>query len=420
MRSTPRHSGFSLVELLIALAASVFVMLGAAVLLKSQYHAFQSSTSERAFQETGRIALDTLSADLRAAGMGVDPGLVFDFGVQANARAAAGPTGTTFATTNDPWKDCNTPVTCRDSVTGPDELVFLSRDPFFGKPLTVAATAASTTLTVAGPLTVPLHQGQILQVVCYSLQMTWAYVQVSATVNKSAAATVSIPIYSGADNTFPRQNSILADPCYSSVVSVDPASVPMAAKVFKVDRSRYFIRSYDAAGAPAAWGAANARPWLMLDHGTVDTSNGNKPQVDPVAPDVEDLQVAYVFPNDAVTPLVGNVPNLQLDNDAVDIDLAAAGPASTDDVLAATRFTHHPGNIRSVQVAVVVRSAEPDTQLSGTATLPASFNRPAMAAPDGYLRLRLQTSVPVRNLDSRAPYYPTYDAGTGQLNVGGG
>jgi hypothetical protein len=32
----------------------------------------------------------------------------------------------------------------------------------------------------------------------------------------------------------------------------------------------------------------------------------------------------------------------------------------------------------------------------------------------------LQTSVPVRNLDARAPYYPFYGTGADQLNVGGG
>jgi prepilin-type N-terminal cleavage/methylation domain-containing protein len=253
MRSRPRPSGFSLVELLIALAASVFVMLGAAVLLRSQYQAFQSSTSERALQEAGRIALDSLSTDLRQAGLGVDPGLVFDFGPQANARAAAGPTGASFATVS---ADCDAAVTCRDSIAGPDELVFLSRDPSFGKPLRAAATATSPVLTVAGPLNAALHKGQLLQVVCYSGNMTWAYLQVSASVAASAAATVDIPIASAAGNTFPTQNAILADSCFSTVASADPSTILNAAKVFKVDRFRYFIQSYSPAGAVTAWGTA--------------------------------------------------------------------------------------------------------------------------------------------------------------------
>jgi type II secretory pathway pseudopilin PulG len=418
MRSRPRHSGFSLVELLIALAASVFVMLGAAVLLRSQYRAFQSSSSERAFQEAGRIALEALTTDLRLAGLGVDPGLVFDFGPLANGRSAAAPAGSSFATVP---MACGADVTCRDSITGPDELVFLSRDPFFGKPLRAAVNAASTTLTVTGPLNVPLHQGQILQVACYSGAMTWAYVQVRATVAAAPTAlTVDIPIASGAGNTFPTQNALLADSCFSTVASIDPLTVPSATKVFKVDRFRYFIQSYSAAGAVVAWGTAGSRPWLMLDHGTFDTTNSGKPQVDPVAPDVEDLQVAYVFPTDDVTPVVGAVEGAQLASAAGGIDLASACPVSTDDPGGPNRLTHHPGNIRAVRVGVVVRSAEPDLQLSNAAILPANLNRPAQAATDGFLRLLLQTSVQVRNLDARAPYYPFYSAAADQLNVGGG
>jgi type II secretory pathway pseudopilin PulG len=419
MRSRPRHSGFSLVELLIALAASVFVMLGAAVLLKSQYRAFQSSSSERAFQEAGRIALEALTTDLRQAGLGVDPGLVFDFGPLAAGRVAAQPAGTSFATLS---LLCTTgDVTCRDSIAGPDELVFLSRDPAFGKPLRAAVTAASTTLTVTGPLNAPLHQGQILQVACYTGNMTWAYVQVRSTVAADrTAATIDIPISSGNGSTFPNQNTLLADGCFSTVASADPLTVPSAAKVFKVDRFRYFIQSYSAAGAVVAWGTAGSRPWLMLDHGTFDTTNSGKAQVDPVAPDVEDLQVAYVFPRDTATPVVGAVEGARLASAVGSIDLASSCPVSSDDALGANRLTHHPGNIRSVQVGVVVRSAEPDLQLSNAATLPANLNRPALVGPDGYLRLLLQTSVQVRNLDARAPYYPFYSSAADQLNVGGG
>jgi type IV pilus assembly protein PilW len=204
------------------------------------------------------------------------------------------------------------------------------------------------------------------------------------------------------------------------VATADPATIQNATKVFKVDRYRYFIQSYSATGAKVTWGTAGSRPWLMLDHGTFDTTDSNKAQIDPVAPDVEDLQVAYVFPLDDVNPVVGATAGTQVATDSTGIDLGAACPASTDDITAPARLNHHPGNIRSVIVAVVVRSAERDVLLPDAATLPAALNRPAQAGPDGYRRLLLQTSVTVRNLDSRAPYYPVYGTGTDQLNVGGG
>ena len=279
MRSRPASPGFSLVELLIALAASVFVMIGASVLLRSQYHAFQSTSAERAFQDTGRVALSAIATDLRQAGLGMDIGLTFDFGAQANARGAASPAGTSFPTLP---LACGAQVTCRDRADGPDELVFLSRDPGFGKSLRAAATAGSGTLTVAGPLREPLYQGQILMVACYVGNMTMAYVQVGANVAADvAAATVSIPLTAANGSTFPTQNGLLADSCFSTVaLAGDDTSVVNAAKVFKVDRFRYFIQSYDAAGGVVPWGTAGARPWLMLDHGTTDTASG-KARIDP-------------------------------------------------------------------------------------------------------------------------------------------
>jgi type II secretory pathway pseudopilin PulG len=417
MRPAPRHAGFTLVELLVALGASMFVLVGATLLMRSQMHAFTSTSADRNLQETGRIALEAISTDLRAAGLGVDPGLVFDFGAQTAARMAVGfPAGATFATTA--WQ-CGANVTCRDRADGPDELVFHSRDPYFGKPLRVAASGSSTSLTVAGPLNTPLHQNQILQVLCYSGSMTWAYVQVAAEVPATAltAATVVIPITQGA-GTFPTQS--LANSCFSSVATAgNAASVATAAKVFKVNRFRYFIRNYNAAGGTVAWGTAGSRPWLMVDRGVIDPVSGVT-LIEPVAPDVEDLQLAYTFPLDAANPVVGVTPGAALADNATSINVTGACPTYGDDMAAASRLNHHPGNIRAVQVSVVVRSTSADLSLANSATLQAIFNRPAMTVEAGYARLQLQTTVPVRNLDARAPYYPAFGLGTDQLNVGGG
>jgi type IV pilus assembly protein PilW len=172
MRAMSRDArGFSLIELLIASLVTVVLILGAASLLLAQQATFRSTSSERAVQETGRIALEHIAGNLRRAGFGVDPGLAFDFGAQTTARMDRAFAGGTFATNS---LACGTAVSCRDRVDGPDELVFLSRDPAFGHALVTAGpTASSTTLTIQGPLLQPLHKGQILQVMCYSGQMTW-------------------------------------------------------------------------------------------------------------------------------------------------------------------------------------------------------------------------------------------------------
>ncbi|HEY6892031.1 MAG TPA: hypothetical protein VI300_29785, partial [Solirubrobacter sp.] len=70
----------------------------------------------------------------------------------------------------------------------------------------------------------------------------------------------------------------------------------------------------------------------------------------------------------------------------------------------------------------VVRSPSYDATLSTPAdvSIPAAANRPAVDGPPGYRRLLLETTAAVRNLDARAPYFPSYTAGSDQFNVGGG
>jgi type IV pilus assembly protein PilW len=412
--------GFSLIELLIASGVTVVLILGAASLLLAQQATFRSTSSERAVQETGRIALEHIAGNLRRAGFGVDPGLAFDFGAQATARMDRAFAGGTFATSA---FACGTAVSCRDRINGPDELVFLSRDPAFGHALVTAGpTASSTTLTMQGPLLQPLHKGQILQVMCYSGQMTWAYVTVDGEVAATTdpAAPVTFPIVGGSSSTtFPVQNSLFADACFRTVATTGNAStVFAAAKVFKVDRYRYFIQSHAADGSIVAWGTPGSRPWLMLDQG-LQRSTAND-MIEVIAPDVEDLQAAYVFPLDATNTIAGAAPGTALPVGATGINLSVAPPIYSEDVAAGSRLTHHPANIRAVRLGLIVRSAEPTSSLSNAATLPALLNRPSMSADDGYRRQPFETTIAVRNMDARAPYFPVWEPGSLTLNIGGG
>jgi hypothetical protein len=140
-----------------------------------------------------------------------------------------------------------------------------------------------------------------------------------------------------------------------------------------------------------------------------------------VAPDVEDLQVAYVFRNGDV---VGATEGTQLASSTTGVDLATPPPAyqaRTDDD---ARRTHSPANIAAVRIALVLRSPVYDARLTSAAytVLPAALNRPATSgAAAGYTRLRVETSEATRNLDSRGAFIPPYTANVGDgLNVGGG
>ena len=410
--------GYTLVELLVALLVASIVMVGALTLLTSQQRSFQSGSGDRALQEAGRVALERLTSDLRLAGYGMDPGMAFDFGAAASPmdRAILQPGVSTV-----PFGgfQCANPVTCRDHVDQPDELVFNSRDPNFGKLVVTAPNPPSASqLVLQGPLNTPLLAGQILQVVCYSGNLYWAYVTVGKQVDATTSATVTVPLLAatGGGSDFGAQNSFLtSDGCFAGEV-----------RAFKIDRHRYFIETYAPDGALVPWGTAGARPYLMLDQGLRDATGAAIHSV--VAQDVEDLQVAYVFPlAPAGTQVRGATLGTQLQNVALGVDLAPAtipaiplySTASRD----VARTTGHPSNVRAVRVAVVVRQPQGDLTISEP-DLPAIFNRDVIAREANRRRAVFQTAVSIPNLESRGPVFPTYgQAGVASdkpLNHGGG
>jgi type IV pilus assembly protein PilW len=402
-----RARGFSLVEVLISLAVVGVMAAAATALLVQQQRALQNSAGDRAMQETVRTALADMGVNLRRAGYGIEPALAFDFG-PLNFPAQNPPVVTQSYL-------CGAAVTCRDQIAGPDEVVFYSRDPSFSR---LATAVTTNTVTVAGGLVFPLYQGQVLQVMCQGAGL-WAYVTVGGFVAAGAGAKV-IPL--GADSgtgAFPAQNSVLANACFNAGNVL----------VFKVDRFRYHVARFPEPGV-----APPGRPYLMLDRGLFDA--GGNPLDEPVAADVEDLQVSYVFPNSttgAVQP-VGGTTGTALANAPTGIDLAVNPTAFADPDDAVTRLTQSPANIRAVRIAVVARTPGSDIRLQDSANLanvrsltvgnqiPAAGNRPAMIGDSNHHRVMIETTEVVRNLDSRAPYYPFYSTNNGAdgLNVGGG
>jgi len=409
-------NGFTLLELMISLVVVLFFTIGAMALLKQQQRSFQNTASDRALQETARAALSHMGENLRRAGYGIEPVLAFDFG-PLNI-----PTATPIVTQS-------SGVSCRDGIgpNGSDELVFYSRDPSFGRPLTAAPVGGA--LTISGGLRTPIYLGQILQVMCAGAA-DWAYVTVGTTAAANwtgppAAEPASTAITLGAGNAddFPVQNARLARTCFNA----NPASV----RAFKIDRFRYYIGWAPDPETP------NGRPYLMLDRGLTGP-NGAIPE--PVAPDVEDLQVAYVFPNATGGPAtVGDQLGVPITDSPASIQLNAIPPLYNDPPDLPTRNNRSPANIRAVKVSVVTRTPGSDPQLADIANIsaanqspvdyvgggnlvPGAGNRGDQAGDSHHHRLRVEASEGTRNLDSRVPYAPPYttNGGLDGLNVGGG
>jgi type IV pilus assembly protein PilW len=404
--------GFTLVELLVSMTIAAVVCAGALALLSSQQRAFRSSASDRALQETARTGLSEIATNLRRVGYGIEPWLAIDLGSIANAPPSwpggapinvngypSGAPGTA-----PPGCGAASAVPDRDSVAGPDEIVFHSRDPSFSRGL--AAAPATNALTFDTALTSPMYRGQILQVMCGAAS-AWAYVTVKDFADQGAT---QVQLQAACTTGFPYEQNLLTTGCF--------AAGYLNARVFKIDRFHYYIGRYLDTALNVQ------RPYLMLDRG-LWTDDGVA-QVEPVAPDVEDIQFAYVFPRSpAAQQLVGATSGTQLSNSLSSIDFASAPPAYTDNSTAVSRTTNNPANIRGVRVSIVARARSPDLGLTATEfkTIPAAGNRPAVTNGDpGYRRLVVETTEAVRNLDSRGPFFPAYstNGGADHLNVGGG
>ncbi len=398
IRSRP-EAGFTLVELLVGLVTSAIVIAGALALLLGQQRAFRDSAGDRALQEAARAAISEMGMNLRRAGYGVDPWLAFDFGpltgiAAPNVSYASGPPGGTRVACTGGGQ-----VACRDSTTASDEIVFLARDPAFLRRL--SAAPSSTTIQFATALSEPLRAGQILQLMC-SGGADRAYVTVAST----SADLLSVTLSTADSGKFPYDQARISSGCFTRTW----ASVA----VYRVERFHYYVATFADPAHPTG------RPYLMLDRGLLDASG--RAMVEPVAPDVEDLQFSYAFRNGNV---VGRTTGTRLANSATSVDLAAVPPIYDADTIDAARNTNNPANIRSVRVSVVVRNPAFEAQWSNPddRTLPAAGNRGAVTdAPTGYRRLLVETTAATRNLDSRAPFTPPYSSNNGAdgLNVGGG
>ncbi len=416
MSARARQAGFTLTELLVGVAISIVIAAGALTLLVSMQRAYHDSADDRLVQDEARVAIAELSQNLRRAGYGIEPWLAFDFGAVTNAppswvggpQLVTGgyPAGAPGA--QPPSCATSTAFAARDSTSGSDEIVFMARDPAFRR--TLAAVPSAGSLTLDAPLTAPMYSGQILQVMC-SGASAWAYVTVGATV---AAGATQVPLSTGCTGFPFQQDMLTTNACFTIGWAT--------ARVFKIERFHYYVARFADANSGAQ------RPYLMLDRGLWD---GSTPLVDPIAPDVEDVQFGYVFPRSAAAnQLVGATPGTAIANAAGSIDLASVPPAYTDLSTAASRSTNHPGNIRGVRVSVVVRQPLAKSQWVGNTayqTIPAAQNRDALTGSGvdaGYQRVLVETTEAIRNLDARGPYYPAYSTstplGADGLNVNGG
>ncbi|MBF5042811.1 prepilin-type N-terminal cleavage/methylation domain-containing protein [Aggregicoccus sp. 17bor-14] len=401
-----RPRGFTLLELIIA-SSIMFITIGmASMAFLSQNKNLQAMDMSRVASESSRDALLQLETSLRSAGWGIDPRNALDFKYL-----------------------CPT-APCRDKTDGPDELVFVSRNPsyrmesntgtctapstgggatgscYWGNAWPVDSanlTATTPTVTITLRANQVLEKGRVVQVMCQGATKP-VMLTLSARYSAGASAT-AVTLTPDTVDSAPYNNltDLKADNCHGAVT----------ASVFLVDRYRYFVATPN--GSPD--------PWLMLDTGL--DLNGTSPAtgVDeadwvPIARNVVDMQVAYMVPP---TGGVTNYPDANSDwiigNSGGPEEPAYgsvtvggttyAPPTYSTPAADLSRFTKNEANVRGVRVTLTLRSVRTDANRGATwagDSLDGAENRTTPVQIQGRKLYTAQTQVSLRNMESRSNF----------------
>jgi type IV pilus assembly protein PilW len=387
------RKGFTLLEVLVSSAVSLVAVAAASQALINQYGALQGRDLSRQANGQAREATQFLETTLRMAGFGVDP----RYGIDMTYRCAAQP--------------------CRDSTSGPDELVVVSRDPryqyltqgqggcgnaagcFSGDawPI-VAATTSPPSLTVTVQPGTSLETGRVVLAMCPGGQSP-----VMLTLGAPVALSSANPPSNVVINRF--STDVTLGP-YNATGSLLTCHGQPGAALFLIDRSRFFVQNL------------NGTPWLMLDTGRDLDGDGILPPADqddliPVAKNVVDMQVAY-----ALDPCAG-VPNgPDSDGNWVIGDtkgrreepLVVTNPAAPTYGTAATdpsRCTLNSANVRAIRVSLRLQSDRVDHSRGNNwpgDTLTSPENRTGTINVPGHRLFSSQLDVTLRNMTSSASF----------------
>lgn len=415
-----RSRGFTLIEVLVGVTVSLMAIGVIVSTFLSQQRALQALDLSREASNSQRDAMLALQETLGRAGYGIDPRYVYDFrNYGCPAYSATAP--------------------CRDSIAGPDEIVFVTRNPGYywaGTPSnavqgcdpTALCTGHawqvlgfdSTHVTINANAGDQFLVGQVLEFTCAkgaSPLMGTVKTRAPGTGTVAAIGPLTIEL-TAASLTNPYQNNIAGsyDGCFNGSGAPPNANAAPGTSMFLVDRFRYHVA------------AVSGEPWLMLDRGLDYNNNGvtpeklaaGTPDTDdeiPIARGVEGLQIAYLLrpsatlaaPDNGADWVIGDTPGA-----LEEADPTLPAPVQTTPDNDPVRFNMHPANIRGVRIRITVRSlrqdiAQPGPWAGDPATpdgAPAIENRDDFTAVTlgRYRRYFGSVAVTAPNLTSKNPF----------------
>lgn len=347
MRRALSRRGFSLLELMIALAIGLFVVAALYNLFTAQVRQFVYQDLQMEMHQGARLSLDMLSRSARMAGYGTN-------GTTNGVFGAGGDD-------NDPL-----PAIIAYNGVGPngsDAVTFVSMDPalVINTSSTYPPSCGTTTLEVnpsalhnAARLA-QYHNGELL--LCYDYASIGGFRSFLWPMTADAnSATGELTISSG---------SSYLD--YEAACPSDE-NLPITMTCSRAEVVTFYIDADDTDGVGA--GSAD-HPVLMMDMDFESPDGDDVPLVD----NVEDLQLAYCLQS-------------------------AAGTTDCSDPTAwvDTINTDQADEVYMVRIGLVMRSSREDPRRLHQGIRPAIEDNPASATTDHYYRQSLSTEVTVRNM----------------------
>jgi prepilin-type N-terminal cleavage/methylation domain-containing protein len=346
MRRVASRRGFSLIELMVALAIGLFVIAALYNLFSNQVRQFIYQDLQMEMHQSARLAVDMVSRSARMAGYGTNGATVGVFGSGGNA-------------------DNNLPAIISYNGVGPngsDAVTIVSMDPSLvvNTAATYPPSCTTTTLTVNpsvlnnGAKLAQYHSGELLM--CYDYGAIAGIRSFLWTMTADGNATTGeLTVSSG---------SSYAD--YDLACSTSD-NLPLVMSCSRAEVVTFYIDADETDGVGA--GSAT-HPVLMMD---LDFESPDADDV-PLVDNVEDLQIAYCLQSSA------GATDCSVDTNWVDEITTTQAPS-----------------VYMMRVTVVVRSSREDPARLHPGQRPAVEDNGAGAA-DLYFRQVLTTEVTVRNM----------------------
>jgi type IV pilus assembly protein PilW len=317
--SRNRESGFTLVEVMSALAILAVAMTAVFATFTTQQKSFTVQSRVAEMQQNLRQAAEYMTRDIRLAGYGIPANVAIP-----NNVVAAGVT--TMRS-----------LYAKDNTTGPDEIyVLYLYDMDANQPPTTNTSAMPSgagLVNVASTTGFVALGGELVLVTDGST---------AADLFETSAAGGGVLTFGGGYN-------------YNAIAHAGYGLGPPPATVAKARFIRYFIDASDP-----------EHPTLMVDR---MAGAGQPPQ--PLADDIEDMQVSY------------------------GLDTNADGVVDNPDPATWTSTPANLSQVRQVRLQLLARTRVPDRDWSETR--PALGNHAAGAAADGYRRRVADVVIDVRN-----------------------